>query len=142
MTDTEDKDVLAAEYVLGTLGPTERRQAQTLISLDPDFAATVRKWEGRLGELNVLVASVEPPPELSDKIKETIAEIGVLRAGAGDHAEDIRVQRPARGQPLAERGAEISVPGARARLEFRLESLAERVHQVRFASRRLEAEEQ
>ncbi|HEX2654232.1 MAG TPA: hypothetical protein VHN11_11355, partial [Xanthobacteraceae bacterium] len=75
MTDTEDKDVLAAEYVLGTLGPTERTQAQTLISLDPEFAAVVKKWEGRLGELNVLVTSVEPPPELNDKIKEKIADI-------------------------------------------------------------------
>src|SRR4029077_12892291 len=67
------QDALAAEYVLGTLSADEREHAEALLSLDPGFAASVRMWERRLGELNVMVEAVEPPPEVWDKIK---AELG------------------------------------------------------------------
>jgi anti-sigma-K factor RskA len=68
------QDALAAEYVLGTLSADEREHAEAMLTLDPDFAASVRMWERRLGELNVMVEAVEPPPELWDKIK---SELGV-----------------------------------------------------------------
>jgi anti-sigma-K factor RskA len=41
--------------------------------MDPGFAATVRAWERRLGELNVLVAAIEPPPEIWERIRTGIA---------------------------------------------------------------------
>jgi anti-sigma-K factor RskA len=69
----DDHDALAAEYVLGTLSAEERDQAETLISLDSGFAASVRQWERRLGELNVMVEAVEPRPEVWDRIKSGIA---------------------------------------------------------------------
>ena len=69
------QDALAAEYVLGTLSADEREHAEALLTLDPGFAASVRMWERRLGELNVMVEAVEPPPELWDKIK---AELGAV----------------------------------------------------------------
>lgn len=69
------QDALAAEYVLGTLSADEREHAEALLTLDPGFAASVRMWERRLGELNVMVEAVEPPPELWNKIK---AELGTV----------------------------------------------------------------
>jgi len=63
------QDALAAEYVLGTLSADEREHAEALMSLDPGFAASVKQWERRLGELNVMVEAIEPPPEVWDKIK-------------------------------------------------------------------------
>jgi anti-sigma-K factor RskA len=69
------QDALAAEYVLGTLSADEREHAEALLTLDPAFAASVRMWERRLGELNVMVEAVEPPPELWDKI---VAELGAV----------------------------------------------------------------
>jgi anti-sigma-K factor RskA len=69
----DDRDVRAAEYVLGTLDPDERAEAQALIGSDAQFVALVRKWERRIGELNVLVAPVEPPAETWDRIKARIA---------------------------------------------------------------------
>jgi anti-sigma-K factor RskA len=69
------QDALAAEYVLGTLSADEREHAEALLTLDPGFADSVRMWERRLGELNVMVEAVEPPPELWDKIK---AELGAV----------------------------------------------------------------
>ncbi len=68
----DDQDALAAEYVLGTLSADERDQAESLLTADQGFAAIVRQWERRLGELNVMVEAVEPPPEIWGKIKTEI----------------------------------------------------------------------
>jgi anti-sigma-K factor RskA len=69
----DEQDTLAAEYVLGTLSAEEREHAEALLSFDPGFEAAVRQWERRLGELNVMVEAVEPPPEIWDKIKTEVA---------------------------------------------------------------------
>jgi anti-sigma-K factor RskA len=76
MTEAEpdDQELLAAEYVLGTLDAQERARARALVAMDPGFAAMVRAWERRLGELNVLVAAVEPPADIWDRIKAAIAD--------------------------------------------------------------------
>ena len=73
MTMDQDKDVLAAEYVLGTLGGDERAEAQALIAIDPNFAEVVRGWERRLGELSAMVDPVEPPTDMWDRIKAGVA---------------------------------------------------------------------
>jgi anti-sigma-K factor RskA len=69
------EDMLAAEYVLGTLDGEERKGAQDRIAFDPAFAALVRRWERRLGELHVLTADMEPPAAVWDAIKEKRAEL-------------------------------------------------------------------
>lgn len=74
MSVDQDKDVLAGEYVLGTLDSFARAEAQALIGLDPAFAAAVQAWERRLGELSVLIPSREPPDKVWGAIKETIAK--------------------------------------------------------------------
>jgi anti-sigma-K factor RskA len=68
----DDRDALAAEYVLGTLSAEEREQAESLLTLDADFAEIVRVWEHRLGELNVMVEAVEPPAYIWDKVRTEI----------------------------------------------------------------------
>jgi anti-sigma-K factor RskA len=68
----DDHDALAAEYVLGTLSAEERDQAEALLARDAGFAETVRLWEHRLGELNVMVEAVEPSPDLWERIKTGI----------------------------------------------------------------------
>jgi len=73
----DDREALAAEYVLGTLAADERDQAEALLASDPDFSETVRQWERRLGELNVMVEAVEPPAELWDKIKANIETVSL-----------------------------------------------------------------
>jgi anti-sigma-K factor RskA len=86
MIENPDKEVLAAEYVLGTLGLAERVQVQQMIGSDPAFAALVRDWERRLGELNVLVTPVEPPPAILDWIK--------ARHAGGDPIRDVLAEEP------------------------------------------------
>jgi anti-sigma-K factor RskA len=78
MSDAEDTDtpeMLAAEYVLGTLASNEREQAERLIASDPAFAELVRGWEQRIGHLHAMVASVEPPPETWARIQTRIAGV-------------------------------------------------------------------
>jgi anti-sigma-K factor RskA len=77
MAYSEDHIALAAEYVLGTLDADERGQAETMMSADKDFVALVRAWEHKLGVLNQMVGSVEPRPEVWERIK----------AAVGGHAE-------------------------------------------------------
>jgi len=76
MTMDEDREGFAAEYALGTLDSDERAQAEALLLLDSEFAAEVQRWERRLGELNVLVAQVEPPAPLWEQIKARVAAAG------------------------------------------------------------------
>ncbi len=72
----DDHNVLAAEYVLGTLDPRERQRAESLIRSNSDFAALVRGWEQRFGPLHAMVPPIEPPPELFERIKQRLAGAG------------------------------------------------------------------
>jgi anti-sigma-K factor RskA len=72
--DPGHSDALAAEYVLGTLEFDERSQAQTLLGTDENFAAKVRVWERRLGELHVMVEPVEPHGRIWERIKLKIPQ--------------------------------------------------------------------
>jgi anti-sigma-K factor RskA len=69
---SEDDIALAAEYALGTLDADERAQVETRMSADKDFAAMVEAWQHKLGVLNQMVGSVEPRPELWNKIKTAV----------------------------------------------------------------------
>lgn len=48
----EHDELLAAEYVLGTLASEERRAARARAEVDGAFAARIRAWEHRLEPLN------------------------------------------------------------------------------------------
>jgi anti-sigma-K factor RskA len=72
MAYSEDHIALAAEYALGTLDADERAQVETMMSVDKDFTAMVEAWENKLGVLNQMVGSVEPRPEVWDKIKAAV----------------------------------------------------------------------
>lgn len=64
----EQDELLAAEYVLGTLPGDERRAARERAEVDGAFAARVRAWEGRLGPLNDGYDEV-PAPDLLPQIE-------------------------------------------------------------------------
>jgi anti-sigma-K factor RskA len=71
----DDREALASEYVLGTLDAEERAQADAMMLVDASFVVAVRRWERRLGELNVLVSAVEPPPTVWDRIKAQLPNV-------------------------------------------------------------------
>jgi anti-sigma-K factor RskA len=76
MAYSEDHIAVAAEYALGTLDADERAQVETMMAADKEFTAIVRAWEYRLGVLNQMVGSVEPRPEVWDKIKTAVGLSG------------------------------------------------------------------
>src|SRR5579864_2863422 len=72
MAYSEDHIALAAEYALGTLDAEERAQVETMMSVDKDFAGVVLAWEHKLGALNQMVGSIEPRPEVWERIRAAI----------------------------------------------------------------------
>ena len=72
MAYSEDHIALAAEYALGTLDAEERAQVEAMMSVDQDFTAMVEAWGNKLGVLNQMVGSVEPRPEVWDRIKAAV----------------------------------------------------------------------
>jgi anti-sigma-K factor RskA len=72
MEYSEDHIALAAEYALGTLDAEERTQVESMMSVDKDYAGIVQAWEFRLGVLNQMVGSVEPPTDLWERIRTTV----------------------------------------------------------------------
>jgi anti-sigma-K factor RskA len=87
MSELDDIDGLAAEYVLGTLSREERAEATTRLASDPTFARAVEAWERRLGSLVETVAPVQPPPGLYNKIRAQI--------GLASHVVSLRAREQA-----------------------------------------------
>jgi anti-sigma-K factor RskA len=72
MKIADDPDIIAGEYVLGTLEAGERAAAEEFATKEPGFAAAVIAWERRFAPLNDLIAAVEPPIDVWPKIAETL----------------------------------------------------------------------
>ncbi len=73
MSDAPDRDLFAAEYVMGTLEGEEAAEAARLLATDGAFAASVRAWEERLTPLAGAVASRAVPAGLWERIARTTA---------------------------------------------------------------------
>src|ERR1700687_5317478 len=69
MAYSEDHIALAAEYALGTLDADERAQVETMMSVDKVSTPLLNGWESRRGVLNQMVGSVEPRPEVWERIR-------------------------------------------------------------------------
>jgi anti-sigma-K factor RskA len=76
MSDATDRDLLAAEYVLGCLEGDEAQEAARLLASDAAFAQAVRAWEARLTPLASLAAPVGPPADLWTRIAAATAQDG------------------------------------------------------------------
>ena len=101
MAYSEDHIALAAEYALGTLDADERAQVETMMSVDKGFTAMVQAWEQKLGALNQMVGSIEPRPEVWDRIRTA--------AGLSTPQEPLALPRAAPPPVVA---PEISQPAA------------------------------
>jgi anti-sigma-K factor RskA len=75
---TEEDDLQAAEYVLGTLSAGERDAVERQASTDANFQAAISAWEMRLGPLATLVPPAAPPENLWRRIEYSLG----MTAGA------------------------------------------------------------
>ena len=73
MTDEQDIDMLAAEYVLGTLPADERAAVALRARHDAPLAAAIAAWETRLAPLNETIVPQSAPQHLWAKILDRIA---------------------------------------------------------------------
>jgi anti-sigma-K factor RskA len=78
MSEASPHDLLAAEYVLGTLEGDEAQEAARLLAADATFAAAVHEWEERLAPLAVGVQPMTPPAQLWDRIESATAASSVV----------------------------------------------------------------
>ena len=82
MTDDEDIDALAGEYVLGTLDSGERTAVAARRLREPALDAAIVAWEQRLAPLADAIRGVEPPSTLLAKI------LSRIERGAPDSRSD------------------------------------------------------
>ena len=90
MTDQE-RDLLAAEYVLGTLDGPARDDFADALARDSDLQGLVAEWEQRLGGLDAASVEEAPAADLWKRLDATLdAEIAVggpaitIRSAGGD----------------------------------------------------------
>ena len=74
MAGEDDLDLLAGEYVLGTLLPDERAAVSRRLLDNPDLALRVAAWEARLAPLSEDLAPVVPRPQVWQQVKRAITE--------------------------------------------------------------------
>jgi anti-sigma-K factor RskA len=103
---SDDLDMLAAEYVLGTLDAAERAGFERRLAGSEPARRAVEEWSRRLGPLAFAAGDVEPPADLWDRIEESIASQGrgdsrvAPLVAANDNRID-ELRRSARGWRLA-----------------------------------------
>lgn len=83
ISSKEDRDLLAAEYVLGVLSAAERRVAERRLEADLAFAREVAFWEMRFGGLVDAIPSVPPPLDGWSRVEAAIARADKERKRSG-----------------------------------------------------------
>ena len=68
----EERELLAAEYVLGTLEPENRQSFATALADDAALQQLVADWQQRLAPIDDTQAGIEPPARLWDAIDAAI----------------------------------------------------------------------
>ena len=76
MTEADDIDTLAAEYVLGTLDRDERAAAAAKRGREPELERAIAAWEARLAPLNAVVPAIAPPPAVKTNLMRWVGAQG------------------------------------------------------------------
>jgi anti-sigma-K factor RskA len=92
-TPDDDFDARAAEFVLGTLDPAERRAIEAQRYSDPKLAAAIDYWEARLAPLSDSVAPIVPPADLWARIEERLPPVTVTEVKSGEVHRLVRAVR-------------------------------------------------
>ena len=67
--DRQDKQLDAAEYVIGTMSAVERAAFEVLIAQDKNTREDVAFWERSFGALNASVSPETPPKDMWSRIE-------------------------------------------------------------------------
>ncbi|WP_251977056.1 anti-sigma factor [Salinicola avicenniae] len=77
LSDPDERDLAAGEYVLGTLEAPQRAEFEALLAVSPDLQASVDAWREHLQLLNQQLTPVSPPQRLWPEIAQRLG----LRTG-------------------------------------------------------------
>jgi mannose-6-phosphate isomerase-like protein (cupin superfamily) len=88
LSTDQDLDLLAAEYVLGTLAEEERQAVTDRLPSDAGLRSRVAAWQRRLSELEAHEPGIVPPERLWRSLEAAIDAGG--DAGGGDAGGDAR----------------------------------------------------
>ncbi|HKW52498.1 MAG TPA: anti-sigma factor [Stellaceae bacterium] len=81
--DRDELNVLAGEYVLGTLEPEARREVEAALAGNAELRRAVAFWEERLHPLSRLAQPAEPPAQAWDGIAARLDPSKPTRAAPG-----------------------------------------------------------
>ena len=72
LDDPIERDLLAAEYVLGTLRGLDRQMFDDALTRDRQLGLLVHQWEERLAGLSAAVTPVSPGPQVWQRLERSI----------------------------------------------------------------------
>ena len=75
-----DLQVLAGEYVIGTLSAASRTNLEARMKNDAALRTAVEMWEEKLAPLAELIEPVEPSPALWSRLESSVAATPIARA--------------------------------------------------------------
>lgn len=80
LSDPDEREMAAGEYVLGTLDRTQRAEFEALLAVSFELQQSVDAWRERLQLLNQQLEPVTPPKRLWDGISSTLGlGIGLMQ---------------------------------------------------------------
>jgi len=94
MIGEDDIDGLAAEYVLGSLDLSQRKEVDRRRGTDTTLDEAVKAWENRLGALVHRLPGIEPPAHLLESILSRLSSQGAQVVQLSAHRKARVVWRP------------------------------------------------
>jgi anti-sigma-K factor RskA len=94
MSELDDIELLAGEYVLGTLSAGERADVARRRVHEAQLDAAIVAWEARLAPMLAEVAPVAPDAHLFERIREQIGSVSTLISLRSRQASGNAVSRP------------------------------------------------
>lgn len=85
--DREERELLAAEYVLGTLEAREAAALEEALPGDAGLRQEVEQWRRRLAPLSHLQPALDPPSALWPRIEASLAGLGPASSRAAPRRE-------------------------------------------------------
>ena len=71
---SQERNLDAAEYVIGTLSVVERKAFEVSIETDPATRGDVQFWERTFGSLNASVSPQAPPEDMWERIESDLSD--------------------------------------------------------------------
>lgn len=86
---SDEREIAAAEYVLGTLHADERTLFASALANDAEARDAVAAWEKRLAPLRQALDEIAPPPEVWERIEDALPATTFPAIIDGDRDDDI-----------------------------------------------------